>query len=71
MLISGTYNGYLNRYNLSSFVLIEIRMDNHDCKKEIMEAIKSLGVDSFSLSGHPTNETEFLSMYKEMYKDPV
>ena len=34
--------------------------------KEIMEAIKSLGVDSFSLSGHPTNETEFLSMYKEM-----
>jgi len=34
--------------------------------KEIMEAIKSLGVDCFSLSGHPTNETEFLSMYKEM-----
>ena len=22
--VSGTYNGYLNRYNLSSFVLIEI-----------------------------------------------
>ena len=32
----------------------------------IMDAIRSLGVDSFSLSGHPTNETEFLSMYKEM-----
>ena len=33
---------------------------------KIMEAIKALGVDCFSLSGHPTNETEFLSMYKEM-----
>ena len=34
--------------------------------KEIMDAIRLLGVDCFSLSGHPTNETEFLSMYKEM-----
>ena len=33
--------------------------------KEIMEAIRSLGVDCFSLSGHPTNEAEFLSMYQE------
>ena len=33
---------------------------------QIMEAIKSLGVDCFSLSGHPTNEAEFLSMYQEM-----
>ena len=34
--------------------------------KEIMDAIRLLGVDCFRLSGHPTNETEFLSMYKEM-----
>ena len=34
--------------------------------KEIMDAIRLLGVDCFSLSVHPTNETEFLSMYKEM-----
>ena len=34
--------------------------------KEIMDAIRLLGVDCFSLSGHPTNETQFLSMYKEM-----
>ena len=33
--------------------------------KEIMDAIRLLGVDCFSLSGHTTNETEFLSMYKE------
>lgn len=33
---------------------------------KIMEAIKSLGVNCFSLSGHPTNENEFLSMYQEM-----
>ena len=33
---------------------------------KIMEAIRSLGVDCFSLSGHPTNEAEFLSMYQEM-----
>ena len=32
----------------------------------IMNAIRLLGVNSFSLSGHPTNETEFLAMYKEM-----
>ena len=32
---------------------------------KIMEAIRSLGVDCFSLSGHPTNEAEFLSMYQE------
>tara|TARA_B100000886_G_C20285622_1_gene433177 strand:- start:15 stop:419 length:405 start_codon:yes stop_codon:yes gene_type:complete len=32
----------------------------------IVDAIRSLGVDSFSLSGHPTNETEFLSMYEQM-----
>jgi len=31
----------------------------------ITDAIRSLGVDCFSLSGHPTNETEFLSMYEE------
>ena len=32
----------------------------------IMDAIRSLGVNCYSLTGHPTNETEFLSMYKEM-----
>tara|TARA_R100000697_G_scaffold118832_1_gene142052 strand:+ start:430 stop:654 length:225 start_codon:yes stop_codon:yes gene_type:complete len=32
----------------------------------IMDAIRLLGVNCYSLTGHPTNETEFLSMYKEM-----
>ena len=31
----------------------------------IFQAIRSLGVDGCSLSGTPTNETEFLSMYQE------
>ena len=33
--------------------------------KEIMEAIKSLGVDSFSLSGHPQMKLNFYLCIKK------
>lgn len=32
----------------------------------IFQALRSLGVNGCSLSGHPTNETTFLSMYQEV-----
>ena len=32
----------------------------------IFQALRSLGVNGCSLSGHPTNETPFLSMYQEV-----
>ena len=34
--------------------------------EHIIQAILSLGVNGFSLEGHPTNESEFLSMYRQM-----
>ena len=34
--------------------------------EHIIQAILSLGVDGFALEGHPTNEAEFLSMYRQM-----
>lgn len=32
----------------------------------IIKAILALGVNGFALEGHPTNEAEFLSMYRQM-----